>query len=102
MGHVILLSELERARPTRLRGPLPEGGATISLFLGVRYQRGAMEHEAATPTGTALVAVAPRDEAPEPMPACSVSTGSMSSAPAAIEPKSRGPRPRSPGGQRGR
>jgi hypothetical protein len=47
MGHVILLSELERARPTRLRGPLPEGGATISLFLGVRYERSAMRHEAA-------------------------------------------------------
>jgi hypothetical protein len=48
MGHVILLSELERARLTRLRGPLPEGGATISLFLGVRYERSAMKHEAAT------------------------------------------------------
>jgi hypothetical protein len=48
MGHVILLSELERAKPTRLRGPLPEGGATISLFLGVRYERSAMKHEAAT------------------------------------------------------
>ena len=48
MGHVILLSELERARPTRLRGPLPVGGATISLFLGVRYDRSAMRHEAAT------------------------------------------------------
>jgi hypothetical protein len=48
MGHVILLSELERSRPTRLRGPLPEGGATISLFLGVRYERSAMKHEAAT------------------------------------------------------
>jgi hypothetical protein len=47
MGHVILLSELERARPTRLRGPLPVGGATISLFLGVRYERSAMQHEAA-------------------------------------------------------
>jgi hypothetical protein len=50
MGHVILLSELERARPTRFRGPLPEGGATISLFLGVRYQRSKMEHEAAAVT----------------------------------------------------
>ena len=50
MGHVILLSELERARPTRLRGPLPEGGATISLFLGVRYERSAMRHEAAIVT----------------------------------------------------
>ena len=48
MGHVILLSELERARPTRLRRPLPEGGATISLFLGVRYERSAMQHEAAS------------------------------------------------------
>ena len=48
MGHVILLSELERAKPARLRGPLPEGGATISLFLGVRYERSAMAHEAAT------------------------------------------------------
>jgi hypothetical protein len=54
MGHVILLSELERARPTRLRGPLPEGGATISLFLGVRYERSAMRHEAATVTGEAF------------------------------------------------
>ena len=53
MGHVILLSELERARPTRLRGPLPEGGATISLFLGVRYDRSAMRHEAATVSGAA-------------------------------------------------
>jgi hypothetical protein len=51
MGHVILLSELERARPTRLRGPLPEGGATISLFMGVRYERSAMKHEAEMVTG---------------------------------------------------
>ena len=60
MGHVILLSELERARPTRLRGPLPEGGATISLFLGVRYQRSEMDHEAA--------AVAPAEDADAPIP----------------------------------
>jgi hypothetical protein len=39
MGHIILLSELERARPARPRHPLPVGGATISLFLGVRYER---------------------------------------------------------------
>jgi hypothetical protein len=45
MGHVILLSELERARPSRLRDPLPEGGATISLFLGVRYERWDRKHE---------------------------------------------------------
>jgi hypothetical protein len=50
MGHVILLSELERARPARLRGPLPEGGATISLFLGVRYDR--------VPTARQVVALA--------------------------------------------
>jgi hypothetical protein len=58
MGHVILLSELERAKPTRLRGPLPEGGATISLFLGVRYERSAMRHEAA------IVKATPAEPAP--------------------------------------
>ncbi|MBV9567721.1 MAG: hypothetical protein JO172_06250 [Hyphomicrobiales bacterium] len=25
--------------PSRRRGPVPAGGATISLFLGVRYER---------------------------------------------------------------
>jgi len=61
MGHVILLSELERARPARLRGPLPEGGATISLFLGVRYERAVPEHEAATISGGSLREVSPAD-----------------------------------------
>ena len=39
MGHVISLSEAARVRPFRQREPAPEGGATISLFLGVRYER---------------------------------------------------------------
>ena len=65
MGHVILLSELERARPARLRGPLPEGGATISLFLGVRYERSAMRHEAAMVTGEAFAEAAPQS-VPQP------------------------------------
>ena len=39
MGHVISLSEAARAVPSRHREPVPEGGATISLFLGVRYER---------------------------------------------------------------
>jgi hypothetical protein len=45
MENVILLSELARAKPSRLREPLPEGGATISLFLGVRYERWDTKHE---------------------------------------------------------
>ena len=44
MGHVILLSERAQARLSRPRDPLPEGGATISLFLGVRYERWGTEH----------------------------------------------------------
>jgi hypothetical protein len=53
MGHVILLSELARAKPSRPRDPAPEGGATISLFLGVRYERwgtaqNASKHETST------------------------------------------------------
>ena len=68
MGHVILLSELERARPARLRGPPPEGGATISLFLGVRYQRRATEHEAATIADNAFAKIAPPDVPPAPEP----------------------------------
>ena len=47
MGQVILLSELERVRPARTRRPLPAGGATISLFLGVRYDRPPMALQAA-------------------------------------------------------
>jgi hypothetical protein len=47
MGQVIVLSELERARPARSRRPLPAGGATISLFLGVRYDRPPMALQAA-------------------------------------------------------
>jgi hypothetical protein len=39
MGHVISLSEAARVRSSRQREPVPEGGATISLFLGVRYER---------------------------------------------------------------
>jgi hypothetical protein len=39
MGHVISLSEIARVRPSRQREPVPEGGAAISLFLGVRYER---------------------------------------------------------------
>jgi hypothetical protein len=39
MGHVISLSEAARAVPSGRREPVPEGGATISLFLGVRYER---------------------------------------------------------------
>jgi hypothetical protein len=66
MGHVILLSELERTRPTRLRGPLPEGGATISLFLGVRYERSAMHHEAATVTAVPDDAAAVSESAASP------------------------------------
>ncbi len=67
MGHVIMLSELERARPTRLRGPLPEGGATISLFLGVRYERRVTEHAAATITADSSAESAQFDDpcAPE-------------------------------------
>jgi hypothetical protein len=76
MGHVILLSELERARPARLRGPLPEGGATISLFLGVRYQRRATEHQAVMIADAGFAGLTPPD------------------VPAA-------PEPRSPGGRRG-
>jgi hypothetical protein len=68
MGHVILLSELERARPARLRGPLPEGGATISLFLGVRYQRRAMEHEAAIVADGSYAEMAPLDDPTAPKP----------------------------------
>ena len=39
MGHVISLPEAARTAPYRRREPVPEGGATISLFLGVRYER---------------------------------------------------------------
>lgn len=39
MGHVISLSEAARVLPSRHRQPVPQGGATISLFLGVRYER---------------------------------------------------------------
>ncbi|SDR54971.1 hypothetical protein SAMN05519103_05008 [Rhizobiales bacterium GAS113] len=96
MGHVILLSELERARPARLRGPLPAGGATISLFLGVRYERPATEHEAATITATSLVEMPQLGEAQVPrLPA------PRSSEPRSSELISTGPNPCSPGGKRG-
>ena len=39
LGQVISLSEAGRAVPSRRREPVPEGGASISLFLGVRYER---------------------------------------------------------------
>jgi len=39
MGHVISLSDAARGTPSRRREPVPESGATISLFLGVRYER---------------------------------------------------------------
>ncbi len=39
MGHVIHLSEAARVVPSRHREPVPESGAAISLFLGVRYER---------------------------------------------------------------
>ncbi|MFI5012989.1 MAG: hypothetical protein ACHQAY_11655 [Hyphomicrobiales bacterium] len=68
MGHVILLSELERARPARLRGPLPKGGATISLFLGVRYERQAMKHEAAIVADSSYGGMAPPDGPTAPKP----------------------------------
>jgi hypothetical protein len=70
MGHVIVLSELGRTRPTRLRGPLPEGGATISLFMGVRYERagqaqaGPAERAALLKQEALLEGVAPRDPGP--------------------------------------
>jgi hypothetical protein len=49
-----------------LRGPLPEGGATISLFLGVRYERSAMRHEAATVRGDAFAQAVPSGGPPQP------------------------------------
>ena len=111
MGHVILLSELERARPARLRGPLPEGEATISLFLGVRYERAP---EPATPnltsnltpnlasglSGAPIAAVAPLAETPVPRLPAPKSAVPMSSTPR--EPKPSSPAPRTPGGRRGR
>ncbi|MBV8183461.1 MAG: hypothetical protein JOY76_02125 [Hyphomicrobiales bacterium] len=39
MGHVVSLSEAARVFQSRHREPVPQGGATISLFLGVRYER---------------------------------------------------------------
>jgi hypothetical protein len=68
MGHVILLSELERARPTRVRGPLPEGGATISLFLGVRYERPVVERRAVTIADGSFAQMAPLNDPGAPKP----------------------------------
>jgi hypothetical protein len=62
MGHVILFSELERARPARMRGPLPEGGATISLFLGVRYDRAPTVRQAVALAESALTECEVRSE----------------------------------------
>ena len=38
-GHVIFCRRPHGTAPYRAREPVPEGGATISLFLGVRYER---------------------------------------------------------------
>jgi hypothetical protein len=68
MGHVISLSEAARALPSRHRESVPEGGATISLFLGVRYERwgtpadGAKRALGADPGPTGTEPMLARDE----------------------------------------
>ncbi|MBV9751346.1 MAG: hypothetical protein JO188_02390 [Hyphomicrobiales bacterium] len=58
MGHIISLSEAARAMPSRRREPVPSGGATISLFLGVRYERWGTANEGARRQTEAAPAVA--------------------------------------------